>query len=40
MSIETLKKKALQNGLAAYIVGRSYYSQENGCKQDYETSFK
>ena len=40
MSIETLKKKALQNGLAAYIVGRSYYSQENGCKQDYETSLR
>lgn len=40
LNIERLKVKALKDGLSAYLVGRSYYSQENNCKQDYKESFK
>lgn len=40
-SLETLKKKALSgDGLSAYLVGRSFYSQENGANLDYTESYK
>ena len=40
-NIEQLIKKAKNgNGLAAYILGRSYYSCENGVERDFKKSFE
>lgn len=39
--MQTLQKKAKAgDGLSAYIVGRSFYSQENGVSQDYKRSYE
>ena len=40
MKITELECKAKSgDGLSAYILGRSYYSSENGVKNDYQKSF-
>ena len=40
MKISELQHKAKNgDGLSAYILGRSYYSSENGVERDYQTSF-
>ena len=40
-NIEILQKKALNgDGLSAYILGRSYFSSENGVQCDYSKSFE
>lgn len=39
--IEKLKDRALNgDGLASYLLGRSYFSSENGVQNDYSESFK
>ena len=38
--IKDLRSRALNgDGLSAYILGRSYYSSENGVESDYQSSF-
>lgn len=40
-NLEELKDKAKQgDGLSSYLLGRSYFSEENGAKCDYEESVK